>query len=110
MARFLFQNIFKRIEKYCNSRPSEPRAKEENRSGQTPVLKSLKKMIENAKGDKKETVKRRYFSGDKGHRGSFGYSKDEGFQSLAVAEVRWSKSISADEGARYATGLKYVMI
>jgi hypothetical protein len=42
--------------------------------------------------------------------GSWGYSKEEGFQSLAVAEVKWSKLIPSEEEARYATGLKYVMI
>ncbi len=42
--------------------------------------------------------------------GSAGYSKDQGFQSLAVAEVKWSKLIPADERARYATGLKYVIV
>jgi hypothetical protein len=42
--------------------------------------------------------------------GSGGYSKDEGFQSLAVAEVKWSKLIPAEEGARYATGLRYVVL
>ena len=42
--------------------------------------------------------------------GSGGYSRDEGFQSLAVAEVKWSKLIPAVEGARYATGLRYVVL
>lgn len=41
---------------------------------------------------------------------SLGYSKDEGFQSLAVAEVKWSKLMPAEEETRYATGLKYVVI
>lgn len=40
---------------------------------------------------------------------SSGYSKEEGFQSLAVAEVKWSKLISTDKQAKYAIGLKYVM-
>jgi len=42
--------------------------------------------------------------------GSSGYSKEEGFQSLAVAEVKWSKVIPAEKEARYATGLRYVII
>jgi len=41
--------------------------------------------------------------------GSGGYSKDEGFQSLSVAEVKWSRLIPAEGEARYATGLKYVV-
>jgi hypothetical protein len=41
---------------------------------------------------------------------SRGYSKDEGFQSVTVAEVKWSKLIPAEEETRYATGLKYVII
>ena len=41
---------------------------------------------------------------------SCGYSGDEGFRSLAVAEVKWSKSKSVEEGVCYATGLKYMMI
>jgi len=42
--------------------------------------------------------------------GSWGYSKDEGFLLLAVAEVRWTKLIVDEQEARYAAGLKYVMI
>lgn len=38
-----------------------------------------------------------------------GYSKDEGFRSLALAEVKWSKPKSGAEGACYATGLRYVI-
>jgi hypothetical protein len=41
---------------------------------------------------------------------SCGYSGDEGFRSLAVAEVKWSKSKSVEGGSCYATGLKYMMI
>jgi len=41
--------------------------------------------------------------------GSWGYSKEEGFQSLAVAEVKWSKLIPAEAKARYATGMRYVI-
>jgi hypothetical protein len=41
---------------------------------------------------------------------SWGYSGDEGFRSLAVAEVKWSKSKSVEGGSCCATGLKYMMI
>jgi len=37
------------------------------------------------------------------------YSIDEGFRSHALAEVRWSKPISAKVDVCYATGLKYLM-
>jgi len=36
-------------------------------------------------------------------------SADEGLRSLALAEVRWSKPMSAEGKACYATGLKYLM-
>ena len=42
--------------------------------------------------------------------GSRGYSKDEGFRSLALAEVKWSLPRSAAGSVCYATGLKYLMI
>jgi hypothetical protein len=42
--------------------------------------------------------------------GSRGYSKDEGFRSLALAEVKWSLPRSGEGGTCYATGLKYLMI
>jgi len=41
---------------------------------------------------------------------SCGYSRDEGFRSLAIAEVKWSKSKSVEGGSCYGTGLKYMMI
>jgi hypothetical protein len=41
---------------------------------------------------------------------SWGYSRDEGFHSLAIAEVKWSRPITVEGEACYATGLKYVMI
>jgi hypothetical protein len=41
---------------------------------------------------------------------SCGYSKEEGFCSLALAEVKWSKSTSVGGEACYATGLKYVLL
>jgi hypothetical protein len=41
---------------------------------------------------------------------SCGYSKDEGFRSLALAEVKWSLPTSIAGDIRYATGLKYLMI
>jgi len=40
---------------------------------------------------------------------SCGYSKEEGFRSLAIAEVKWSRPISVEGEAYYATGLKYLM-
>lgn len=40
----------------------------------------------------------------------YGYSKEEGFRSLAVAEVRWSMPISVEGEDCYATGLKYLML
>jgi hypothetical protein len=40
---------------------------------------------------------------------SWGYSVDEGFRSLALAEVKWSKPKSAEGEIFYATGLKYLM-
>ncbi len=42
--------------------------------------------------------------------GSRGYSKDQGFRSLALAEVKWSLPRSVEGGVCYATGLKYLMI
>jgi hypothetical protein len=41
---------------------------------------------------------------------SCGYSRDEGFRSLAIAEVKWSMPITVEGDAYYATGLKYMMI
>lgn len=41
---------------------------------------------------------------------SGGYSREEGFHSLAIAEVKWSRPISGAAEAFYATGLKYVML
>jgi hypothetical protein len=41
---------------------------------------------------------------------SYGYSKEEGFCSLALAEVRWSRPTSVAGDVCYATGLKYLMI
>jgi hypothetical protein len=41
---------------------------------------------------------------------SRGYSREEGFHSLAIAEVKWSRPISDAGEFIYATGLKYVMI
>lgn len=40
---------------------------------------------------------------------SWGFSADDGLRSMALAEVRWSKPMSADREACYATGLKYLM-
>jgi hypothetical protein len=42
--------------------------------------------------------------------GSWGYSKDEGFQSMAVAEVKWTQLIPDPQKTRYATGMKYVIL
>jgi hypothetical protein len=39
---------------------------------------------------------------------SWGYSMDEGFRSMALAEVRWSKPKSIEGEVCYATGLKYL--
>jgi hypothetical protein len=41
---------------------------------------------------------------------SCGCSKEEGFRSLAVAEVKWSRQRSIDGGVCYATGLRYLML
>jgi hypothetical protein len=41
---------------------------------------------------------------------SCGFSKDEGFRSLAVAEVKWSRPRSIEGGVCYATGLRYLML
>jgi len=40
---------------------------------------------------------------------SCGYSTDEGYRSLALAEVRWSQPKSIEGEVCYATGLKYLM-
>jgi len=40
---------------------------------------------------------------------SCGYSTDEGYRSLALAEVRWSQPKSIGGEVHYATGLKYLM-
>lgn len=42
--------------------------------------------------------------------GSRGYSKDEGFRCLALAEVKWSLPRSVEGNVCYATGLKYLLI
>ena len=42
--------------------------------------------------------------------GSCGYSQDEGFRSMALAEVKWSKPKSVEEVACFVTGLKYVLL
>jgi hypothetical protein len=42
--------------------------------------------------------------------GSFGYSREQGFRWLALAQVKWSKAKSVDGDIRYGTGLKYVTI
>lgn len=39
-----------------------------------------------------------------------GYSREQGFLSLAIAEVKWSRPMSVAGEVRHATGLKYVMI
>jgi hypothetical protein len=41
---------------------------------------------------------------------SRGYSRDEGFRSLALAEVKWSLPRFVEGHVCYATGLKYVMV
>jgi hypothetical protein len=41
---------------------------------------------------------------------SCGYSREEGFCSLALAEVRWSRPASAAGEDCYTTGLKYVLL
>ena len=41
---------------------------------------------------------------------SCGYSKEEGFRSLAVAQVQWSRPRSVEGSMCYATGLKYLML
>lgn len=41
---------------------------------------------------------------------SCGYSREEGFRSLAIAEVKWSKPVTGEGEAYYGTGLKYLMI
>lgn len=41
---------------------------------------------------------------------SYGYSKEEGFCSHALAEVRWSRPAAVAGDVRYATGLKYVQL
>jgi hypothetical protein len=42
--------------------------------------------------------------------GSCGYSGDEGFRSVALAEVKWSKQKPMEGQSCYTTGLKYVFI
>jgi hypothetical protein len=39
---------------------------------------------------------------------SQGYSADEGVRSMSLAEVRWSKPMSVEGEACYATGLRYL--
>jgi len=41
---------------------------------------------------------------------SGGYSKEEGFHLLAIAAVKWSRQVTVEGEASYATGLKYVII
>ena len=41
---------------------------------------------------------------------SCGYSREEGFRSLAIAEVKWSRLRSIEGEVCYATGLKYLML
>jgi len=40
---------------------------------------------------------------------SCGYSTEEGYRSLALAEVRWSQPKMTEGEVCYATGLKYLM-
>jgi hypothetical protein len=40
--------------------------------------------------------------------GSCGYSRDDGFLSMALAEVKWSQQKSVAGEGCYTTGLKYV--
>jgi hypothetical protein len=40
---------------------------------------------------------------------SLGYPAQDGLRSMGLAEVRWSKPISAKGAECYATGLKYLM-
>jgi hypothetical protein len=41
---------------------------------------------------------------------SFGYSKEDGFRSLALAEVKWSQRRPVQGEVCYGTGLKYLMV
>ncbi|MCU0591325.1 MAG: hypothetical protein MUC57_07620 [Desulfobacterales bacterium] len=41
---------------------------------------------------------------------SRGYSPDDGFRSLALAEVKWTLPRPVEGGIWYATGLRYLMI
>ena len=41
---------------------------------------------------------------------SCGFSREEGFRSLAIAQVKWSTPIAVEGEAYYGTGLKYVEI
>lgn len=41
---------------------------------------------------------------------SCGYCNDEGFRSMALAEVKWSKPMPMEEEVCYTTGLKYVLL
>jgi len=41
---------------------------------------------------------------------SCGCSREEGFRSLAIAQVKWSTPITVEGEAYYGTGLKYVEI
>jgi len=41
---------------------------------------------------------------------SCGFSREEGFRSLAIAQVKWSAPIAVEGEAYYGTGLKYVEI
>jgi len=39
---------------------------------------------------------------------SWGYSMEEGFRSMALAEVKWSQPMSVEGEIFYATGLRYL--
>jgi hypothetical protein len=41
---------------------------------------------------------------------SFGFSRDEGFRCLTLAEVKWSRRESGRRDERYGTGLRYLMV
>ena len=41
---------------------------------------------------------------------SFGYSKEDGFRSVALAEVKWSQRKPVQGDVCYGTGLKYLVL
>jgi hypothetical protein len=41
---------------------------------------------------------------------SWGYSREEGFRSMALAEVKWSQPKFVEEEVCYTAGLKYVLL